>query len=86
MEVGKKLLKQNGEIKVEVFDLLKQNQAITRTVTGSYIQDRQSQILTQFFMLTFVYNIRSFGQGQTPIQDDQRQRFQEMRRRFGRGD
>lgn len=85
MEVGKKLMKQKAEIKLTVFDLLKQNQAIQRTVTGSYIQDQQSQILTQYFMLSFVYNIRSFGQGQMPEQDDRLQRFQQMRERFGRG-
>ena len=85
MEVGKKLMKQKAEIKLTVFDLLKQNQAIQRTVTGSYIQDQQSQILTQYFMLSFVYNIRSFGQGQMPEQDDRLQRFQQLRERFGGG-
>ena len=85
MEVGKKLIKQQAEIKFSIFDLLKQNQAINRTVTGSYVQDQQSQILTQYFMLSFVYNIRSFGQGEMPQQDDRLQRFQQMRERFGGG-
>ncbi len=85
MEMGKKLMKQKAEIKLSVFDLLKQNQAIQRTITGSFIQDTQSQILTQYFMLSFVYNIRSFGQGQMPEQDERMQRFQQMRERFGRG-
>lgn len=85
MELGKKLLKQKAEIKLSVFDLLKENQSIQRTVTGSYIEDNQTQILTQYFMISFVYNIRSFGQGQ-PMQDEERlKRFQQMRQRFGRG-
>lgn len=85
MEVGKKLLQQKAEVKFSVFDLLKQNQSITRSVTGSYIEDNETQLLTQYFMLSFVFNIRSFGEGQT-IPDDRMERFQQMRQRFGRGD
>jgi uncharacterized membrane protein YgcG len=44
-----------------VFDLLKQNQSIVRTVTGSYIEDAQTQVLKQYFMLTFTYKLKNFG-------------------------
>jgi hypothetical protein len=46
---------------LSVFDLLKQNQSIVRTVTGAYIEDAQSQVLQQYFMLTFTYSLRNFG-------------------------
>lgn len=60
--VGRKFLKhQAGELKLSVFDLLKQNQSIVRTVTGAYIEDIQSQVLQQYFMLTFTYNLKNFG-------------------------
>ena len=60
--IGKKFLKNKaGELKLSVFDLLKQNQSIVRTVTESYIQDAQSQVLQQYFMLTFTYNLKNFG-------------------------
>ncbi|MEJ7626686.1 MAG: TonB-dependent receptor [Ferruginibacter sp.] len=60
--VGKKFLKNNaGELKLSVFDLLKENQSIIRTVTNNYIEDSQSQVLQQFFMLTFTYNLKNFG-------------------------
>jgi hypothetical protein len=60
--IGKKFLKkQAGELKLSVFDLLKQNQSIVRTVTGAYIEDAQSQVLQQYFMLTFTYSLRNFG-------------------------
>jgi hypothetical protein len=60
--VGKKFLKkQVGEVKLSVFDLLKQNRSITRTVTESYIEDVQNQVLTQYFMLTFSYKLKNFG-------------------------
>ncbi len=50
-----------GELKLSVFDLLKQNQSIVRTVTNIYIEDAQSEVLQQYFMLTFTYNLKNFG-------------------------
>lgn len=62
MGVGKKFLKdQKGELKFSVFDLLKQNQSITRTTTESGIIDVQNKVLTQYFMLTFTYKLKNFG-------------------------
>lgn len=62
MSAGKKFLKdQKGEIKLSVFDLLKQNRSITRSVTESYTEDIQNQVLQQYFMLTFSYRLRNFG-------------------------
>lgn len=62
MAVGKKFLKdQKGELRLSVFDLLKQNQAITRTATETYIEDVQNDVLQQYFMLTFTYKLRNFG-------------------------
>lgn len=60
--IGKKFLKNNaGELKLSVFDLLKQNQSITRTVNNFYIEDVQTQVLQQYFMLTFTYSLKNFG-------------------------
>ncbi|MBP6430703.1 MAG: TonB-dependent receptor [Ferruginibacter sp.] len=60
--IGKKILKkQAGELKLSVFDLLKQNQSISRSVTDTYIQDVQTQVLQQYFMLTFTYKLKNFG-------------------------
>lgn len=60
--VGKKFLKnQAGELKLTVFDLLKQNQSIQRTVGETYVQDVQNQVLQQYFMLTFTYSLKNFG-------------------------
>jgi uncharacterized membrane protein YgcG len=66
MSAGKKFLKaQAGELKLSVFDLLKQNRSITRTVTETYIEDVQSQVLRQYFMLTFSYKLKNFGKAKT---------------------
>lgn len=62
MAAGKKFLKdQRGELKLSVFDLLQQNQAISRVVTETYIEDVQNEVLQQYFMLTFTYKLRNFG-------------------------
>lgn len=60
--IGKKFLKnRSGELKLTVFDLLKQNQSIYRTVSENYIEDSQSKVLQQYFMLTFTYSLKNFG-------------------------
>ncbi|GAA4740738.1 TonB-dependent receptor [Flavisolibacter ginsenosidimutans] len=62
MSAGKKFLKdRKGELKLSVFDLLRQNQSITRNVTETYIEDVQSTVLRQYLLLTFTYNLRNFG-------------------------
>ncbi len=71
---GKKFLKdQKGELKLSVFDLLKQNRAISRTVTADYIEDLQTEVLTQYFMLTFTYKIKNFGKAPERRREDMRQ-------------
>ena len=78
--IGQKFLKnQAGELKLSVFDLLKQNKSITRNVTESYIEDVRNQVLQQYFMLTFSYKLKNFGSGKasSPAPDpmDRRRNF-----------
>jgi hypothetical protein len=62
MAIAKKILKgQKGEIRLSVFDLLDQNQSITRNVAVDYIEDVTTMVLKQYFMLTFTYNLKNFG-------------------------
>ena len=70
--VGKKFFKdKTGEIKFTVFDLLKQNQSLNRTVTNTYLEDVRTEVLSQYFMLTFSYNLRNFGTPKKPIQTEE---------------
>jgi len=70
MAIGQKFLKgQKGELKLSAFDLLKQNKSISRTVTSSYVQDQTNTVLTQYFMLTFTYKLKTFGKGKAPAND-----------------
>jgi len=62
MAIAKKILKgQKGEIRVSVFDLLDQNQSITRNVTETYFEDVFTKVVEQYFMVTFTYNLKNFG-------------------------
>lgn len=59
--VGKKFLKNNrAEIKLAAYDILKQNRAFTRSITDAYIQTSYTNVLSRYFMLTFVYNLQQF--------------------------
>ena len=60
--LGKKLFrKRQGELRFSINDLLNQNTNIQRTVTDSYIQDLQTNLLQRYYMLVFTYKISSFG-------------------------
>ena len=59
--IGYKFLKNKvAELRLSVFDLLKQNLSISRNTTDVYYEDIQSNVLQQYFMLTFTYNLKFF--------------------------
>lgn len=59
--IGSKLFAdKTGEIKLEVFDILKQNKSLTKSVSDTYIEDRNTQVLKQYVLLTFTYNLKRF--------------------------
>ncbi len=50
-----------GELKLQAYDLLKQNRSVVRNVTDIYVEDVRSRVLTRYFMFSFTYNLREFG-------------------------
>jgi hypothetical protein len=59
MSLGKKLFsKQQGELTASVVDLLNRNKSVNRTVTGTYVEDTQNNVLGRYLMLTFTYTVR----------------------------
>lgn len=60
--IGKQFLKFNrGEIKLTVFDLLNENQAIVRNTNANYIEDQNNRVLRRFFLLGFTYSLNKMS-------------------------
>ena len=62
--IGYKFLKNKSvELRLTVFDILSQNNSVARNITETYVEDVQTKILKQYFMLTFTYNFKKFVNG-----------------------
>ncbi|QHV99511.1 outer membrane beta-barrel family protein [Spirosoma endbachense] len=73
MALARQLFKQKqGELRLQVFDLLNQNRSVVRNVTDTYVEEVQSRVLNRYFTLSFVYNLRKFGAGFTPPSNNNR--------------
>ncbi|OIQ30818.1 MAG: TonB-dependent receptor [Bacteroidetes bacterium MedPE-SWsnd-G2] len=55
------LMKDSATITLKAYDLLNQNTNAERTATSNYIQDSQSTVLEQYFMLSFSWKFNSLG-------------------------
>ena len=87
MSIGKKFLKNNrAEISISVFDLFNQNQAISRNVTGTYIESIASNVLQRYFMVNFRYDLRHFGKSNASQSNDRKRRRERGSRAGARGD
>jgi len=59
ISLGKKFFTNDrGELQLSVNDLLGQNKNVQRTVTDTYIDDTNNEVLTRYVMLTFSYTLR----------------------------
>jgi hypothetical protein len=58
--VGKKFLKsQAAEFKIGVYDILNQNNSISRSVTANMIRDTRTNAFQRYFLVLFTYNLRA---------------------------
>jgi hypothetical protein len=59
---SKLFLKYNrGELKLSVYDLLNENQAIVRNTNSNYIEDQSNRVLKRFFLLGFTYSLNKMS-------------------------
>ena len=59
--VAYSMLKDQATLTLKAYDLLNQNTNARRTATQNYIQDSQSTVLEQYFMLSFSWKFNSLG-------------------------
>ena len=60
--ITKLLLKDKSlELRFTAFDILRQNQSITRTVQETFIDDTRNNIIQQYFLVGVRYNLNKFG-------------------------
>jgi len=59
--LGYKFLKDKSlEAKLNAFDILNQNNSISRNITETYIEDRQTNVLNRYYVVTLTYTPRNF--------------------------
>jgi hypothetical protein len=59
--IGKKLFsKDQGEVRVTVYDILNKNNNTSRTVNDYYIEDTQTNVLGRYYQVSFIYNLKVF--------------------------
>mgnify|MGYP003350658714 CR=1 FL=1 len=49
------------ELKFTAYDVLKQNNSVSRNITETYVEDSQTMVLQRYYMLTFTWNFRKFN-------------------------
>ena len=55
------ILKKKATVTLKIYDLLNQNTNARRTATDNYIEDVESTVLRQYFMLSLSYKFNSLG-------------------------
>lgn len=70
--LGYKFLKSKAlQADIYAFDLLNQNNSISRTISDYYVEDSRTTVLQRFIMLKLTYTIRSFKSGAAmPVQQN----------------
>jgi hypothetical protein len=61
--VGKKVMRNLGEVELCVNDIMNQNTSFSRGVWAGYSQVRYNSTMGRYFLVKFTYNIRSFTPG-----------------------
>ncbi len=83
-EVSKLFLsKKQATIRFKWNDILQQALNINRNVTASYIEDRESNVLTSYFLVSFAYRFNQMGGGRSSrnsrTNSDENQEYQQYR-------
>ncbi len=55
------VLKKQGELKFEAFDIFNQNRGISRTANLNYLQETKTNSIGRYFMVSFTYSLQKLG-------------------------
>jgi hypothetical protein len=53
--------KEQGTLRLVIYDILKQNTNVYRNISQTFIEDVESDVLQQYFLVSFTYNLKKFG-------------------------
>ncbi|HTE25276.1 outer membrane beta-barrel protein [Flavitalea sp.] len=53
--------KEQGTLRFVIYDILKQNTNVYRNISQTFIEDVESDVLQQYFLVSFTYNLKRFG-------------------------
>ena len=71
--IAKQIFKnKSGELRLRVYDGLKQNTSINRNASDTFVQDTSNMVLQRYFLLSFRYNINAIAQQQSQNNNNQR--------------
>lgn len=75
--IGYKFLKNKSlELKASVYDILKQQQSISRSITESYTEDSETDILQRYLMVSLTYTFKKYKSG--TAEEEQKSRMKDM--------
>ncbi|MDR0231937.1 MAG: outer membrane beta-barrel protein [Dysgonamonadaceae bacterium] len=60
-----------GTVKLSIYDILQDRKTLTHDVRNSFTTDRESTVLSRFFMCSFIYKFQVFPGGNASAQDMQ---------------
>lgn len=58
--ISKQFLKQKkGTVKVDFYDILKDRNSVTRMVSGNYVSDMRTNMISRYFLVSFIYRFNT---------------------------
>jgi len=63
------LRKKMGTLRIQFYDILKDRNNVTRTVSGNYVSDMRTNMISRYFMVSFTYRFNIARGGSKPDDD-----------------
>lgn len=60
--LAKSLMQNKAELRFSAYDLLNQNQGISRRAELNYVEDERANVLARYFLVSFTYSVNGLGE------------------------